>query len=105
MTEVSNVTSGFMQVGAQQGWQCPLCKRVLSPWTIECPCRGQGMETFTTTVGYDDETDGYKIAPHKDSTTGGSITYSVTKGANVIASNTIESKTIKSKKRKFSRGE
>lgn len=39
----------FMQVGAQQGWQCPICKRVLSPWTPECPCRGQGLETYTST--------------------------------------------------------
>ena len=30
MTEVSNVTSGFMQTGVQQGWQCPVCKRILS---------------------------------------------------------------------------
>lgn len=40
----------FMQLGAQQGWQCPICKRVLSPWTPECPCKGQGMETWTTTT-------------------------------------------------------
>lgn len=40
----------MLQVGAQQGWQCPICKRVLSPWTPECPCRGQGPETFWTTT-------------------------------------------------------
>lgn len=44
-----NYTMNFMQVGAQQGWQCPVCKRILSPWTPECPCRGQGMETITMT--------------------------------------------------------
>lgn len=65
MTEVSNVTSGFMQTGVQQGWQCPVCKRILSPWTIECPCRGQGMETYTTT----DTEEGYKVVPYKESTT------------------------------------
>ena len=27
--------------GAAQGWQCPICYRVLSPWTIECPCKGK----------------------------------------------------------------
>lgn len=42
-------SSGFMQVGAQQGWQCPICKRVLSPWTVECPCMGQGMGSITIT--------------------------------------------------------
>lgn len=39
----------YMQLGAQQGWQCPICKRVLSPWTTECPCKGQGSQTWTTT--------------------------------------------------------
>lgn len=102
--EVNNVTSGFMQTGAQQGWQCPVCKRVLSPWTIECPCRGQGMETFTTT-GYDDNAKEYKLVPHQDSTTDGSVTYTMTKNANVIESNTIEAKTLKSKKTKLNRGE
>lgn len=43
-------TENFMQVGAQQGWQCPVCKRILSPWTPECPCRGQGPETIWTTT-------------------------------------------------------
>lgn len=42
-----NYNMNFMQLGAQQGWQCPVCKRVLSPWTPECPCRGQGIETIT----------------------------------------------------------
>lgn len=49
MVELNNVTSGFMQVGAMQGWICPVCKRVLSPSMMECPCKGQGMQTFTTT--------------------------------------------------------
>lgn len=49
MVELNNVTSGFMQVGCMQGWQCPVCKRVLSPSMMECPCKGQGMQTFTTT--------------------------------------------------------
>ena len=42
-------TSGFMQMGAMQGWQCPVCKRVLSPWTQECPCRGK-IDCETTVV-------------------------------------------------------
>ncbi len=39
----------FMQVGPQQGWQCPICKRVLAPFVPECPCNGQGMQTITIT--------------------------------------------------------
>ena len=38
---------GAMQLGAMQGWQCPICKRVLAPFVQECPCKGQGMETVT----------------------------------------------------------
>lgn len=26
----------YMQVGAQQGWQCPLCKRIYGPFVQEC---------------------------------------------------------------------
>lgn len=37
----------FMQMGAMQGWQCPICKRVLAPFVQECPCKGQGMATMT----------------------------------------------------------
>jgi len=39
----------FMQVGAMQGWQCPVCKRILAPFMIECPCGGQ-IKTTTTYV-------------------------------------------------------
>jgi hypothetical protein len=37
----------FMQTGAMQGWQCPICKRVLAPFVQECPCKGQGMAKMT----------------------------------------------------------
>ena len=37
----------FMQLGAMQGWQCPICKRVLAPFVQECPCKGQGIATTT----------------------------------------------------------
>lgn len=32
----------------QQGWQCPICGRVLAPWVYECPCGGQGIRTYTS---------------------------------------------------------
>ncbi len=41
----------FMQLGAMQGWQCPICKRVLAPFVQECPCKGQGIETMTVATG------------------------------------------------------
>lgn len=41
----------FMQVGAMQGWQCPICKRVLAPFVQECPCKGQGIATMTVATG------------------------------------------------------
>lgn len=55
----------YMQVGAQQGWQCPICKRVLSPWTPECPCGGQGQKTWTTTSGSTTPIKTYKIVDGK----------------------------------------
>ena len=41
--------NNFMQVTGQYGWICPKCGRVLAPFVPECPCRGQGPETWTTT--------------------------------------------------------
>lgn len=32
-----------------QGWQCPICQRVLAPWLLECPCKGKVEETTKTT--------------------------------------------------------
>ena len=49
-TSRSNYFDNFMQVGAMQGWQCPICKRVLAPFVQECPCKGQGMATMTVTT-------------------------------------------------------
>lgn len=31
------------------GWICPKCGRVLAPFVPECPCKGQGLEVYTTT--------------------------------------------------------
>lgn len=41
--------TNYYQVQAPQGWQCPVCKKVLAPFMIECPCQGQGMKTTTVT--------------------------------------------------------
>lgn len=42
-------TQRLVQVNfAQQGWQCPICKRVLAPFVIECPCGGQGIKNYWT---------------------------------------------------------
>lgn len=32
---------GVEMVGAQQGWQCPVCKRVYAPFVSECPYCGK----------------------------------------------------------------
>lgn len=37
----------FVQMGALQGWQCPICKRILAPFVQECPCKGEGIQTMT----------------------------------------------------------
>jgi hypothetical protein len=43
----NNNNYNFIQVGVMQGWQCPICKRVLAPFVQECPCKGQGIATMT----------------------------------------------------------
>lgn len=35
---------------AQQGWQCPICKRVYSPFTPSCFCCGNEKIITTTTI-------------------------------------------------------
>ncbi len=37
------------EILVQQGWQCPICKRVYSPITPMCYYCGQGSNTSTTT--------------------------------------------------------
>lgn len=40
---------------ALQGWQCPVCKRVYSPFTHMCYyCGGVDSQTTTTTTGTSD---------------------------------------------------
>ena len=36
--------------GVQQGWQCPICKRVYSPNTMMCFYCGGECKTTTTTA-------------------------------------------------------
>ena len=35
--------------GAQQGWQCPICKRVHAPWVPHCDCDTYSITTTNTT--------------------------------------------------------
>lgn len=38
-----------MQKGAQQGWQCPLCKRIYGPFVQECyKCNNRKIELKAT---------------------------------------------------------
>lgn len=50
-------TSGFPEQlpSAQQGWQCPVCKRVYSPLTSMCLyCGGSYTPTITCRTGSSD---------------------------------------------------
>ena len=38
---------------AQQGWQCPICKRVYSPFTPMCWYCGDSKQTTVTSTGTD----------------------------------------------------
>ena len=38
------------EIIAQQGWQCPICKRVYSPQTMMCFYCGGECKTTTTTA-------------------------------------------------------
>ena len=55
LVSVDSDNYNFMQVGAMQGWQCPICKRVLAPFVQECPCKGQGMETLTIATAKEEQ--------------------------------------------------
>ena len=39
----------FPKIGVQQGWQCPVCGRVYSPFTQMCfYCQNNGQQTVIT---------------------------------------------------------
>lgn len=39
----------FLQVGAQQGWECPRCHTINSPWQHQCSCKPNEFKTTTST--------------------------------------------------------
>jgi hypothetical protein len=41
----------MVTLGAMQGWQCPVCGRVLAPFMMECPCKGNPQSATTTSTG------------------------------------------------------
>lgn len=53
---LNEIRANYMKLGAQQGWQCPVCGNVLSPWTTMCPCHGQpNWNTITSTTHTQDD--------------------------------------------------
>lgn len=51
------------QFFAQQGWQCPICKRVYSPTTAMCYYCGNGETVTTTTVTVNPQEDCWELLP------------------------------------------
>ena len=48
----------YDKIGIQQGWQCPLCKRIYAPFVTECfYCPESGEKMMTTTTGTNPQTD------------------------------------------------
>jgi hypothetical protein len=48
--------TGYILVDPQQGWQCPCCKTVYSPWVGKCECE---KVSTTITYTYSNQTDGW----------------------------------------------
>ena len=38
----------FSSPEPQQGWQCPVCRRVYAPWMAQCLTCGGERKTYTT---------------------------------------------------------
>lgn len=36
----------------QQGWQCPICGRILAPFVTECPCKGRDLVQENISASY-----------------------------------------------------
>lgn len=41
----------FEGLFSSQGWQCPICKRVYSPYTPMCNYCGNGKQSYTVSTG------------------------------------------------------
>ena len=48
----------YYQTLAQQGWQCPMCKKILAPFVQECTCQMQITITTVSTTYTDSKTGG-----------------------------------------------
>ena len=48
----------YYQTLVQQGWQCPLCKKILAPFVLECTCQMQITITTVSTTYTDSKTGG-----------------------------------------------
>ena len=54
----------FQMMGAPQGWQCPVCKRVYSPYTPMCYyCGGEQKVTVSTGTVPNPNSDDYTGSP------------------------------------------
>lgn len=47
--ESKNYTMSSYTNFVQQGWQCPICKKVLAPFMTECPHNHDGKTDFEWT--------------------------------------------------------
>lgn len=45
------MSNEFEGLFASQGWQCPLCKRVYSPYTPMCMYCGNGKQGYSVSTG------------------------------------------------------
>ena len=46
----SYTSTGYLQILAPQGWQCPLCKKIYAPHISECYCCNNYESTLTNKV-------------------------------------------------------
>ena len=56
-------------IGIQQGWQCPLCKRIYAPFVTECFYCPRSGEQIMTTTGTNPQVARIKLRGLEDSIT------------------------------------